>query len=96
MILEEEDEDELNDDIEVEEVDHFGVEHLNPSDLETAVDDHDGTYTGDVSPLAPLTPVPPAENEQGKRSASGGVPLTAHALAKMQEEEEEKEEGTRL
>jgi len=82
---EDEEEDEEVEDLEVEEVDHFGGEAVMTSDLDAAVDE---TFT---EPVSPLTPLPPAEHETRELDPvkGGGVPLTAEALAKMEEEEEE-------
>lgn len=84
----EEDEDEEMD--EIEEVDQFGPEIIVPSDLDAAVTDTGEPYTEPVSPISPL-PSRDEDRPEPKRSGSGGVPLTAEALAKMQEEEEMKE-----
>ena len=89
-ITEEDEEEDEIEDLEVEEVENFGPRFLLSSDLDAAVDDTGEVYTEPVSPMSPLTPKvdePPTQN----RSGSGGVPLTAEALAKMEEEEEEQE-----
>ena len=87
----EEEEDEMED-LEVEEVDHFGAEVALTSDLDAAVDD---TFT---EPVSPLTPLPPAEHETRELDPAkgGGVPLTAEALAQMEEEEEELDIATEM
>ena len=92
---EDEDEDDMED-LEVEEVDHFGPELVLPSDVEGAVDDSGETYTEPVSPLSPLPPPERAETPDSRRPSSSGVPLTAEALAKMNEEESKKEKHVAL
>ena len=87
----EEDEEEDEEDMEVEEVDHFGAELGPASDINVPVDDVGNTYTEPVSPLSPL---PPTEIES--KAVNGGVPLTAEALAMMEEEEEEEEEELKV
>ena len=101
MIMEEdEDEEEATDqDMDVEEVDHFAsASELTltlPGDLESAIQGHGGggSFTGDVSPMTPLTPLPREVVDEPKRSVSSGgtLPLTAQALAKMQEQQEGKD-----
>lgn len=92
MILEEDEEgvDEMDEEMEVEEVENFGPELIIPSDIDAAGDDSGEPET---EPVSPLSPVPPG-NEQPSdptMAGSGGMPLTADALAKMQEQEEGKE-----
>jgi hypothetical protein len=89
---EDEEEDDEMEDLEVEEVDHFGAEAALTSDLDVAVDD---TFT---EPVSPLTPLPPGEHEKRELDPAkgGGVPLTAEALAKMEEEEEELDIATEM
>lgn len=82
-------------DMEVEEVDHFGPELVLPgSELE------EGTGTeGAMSPLSPLPPVgdddaagaAPSSAMTAGKGVGGKVPLTAEALAMMEEEEEAKD-----
>lgn len=87
IIEEDEEEDEEMEDMEVEEVDHFGNEVALHSDGNG--DGEGETYTEPVSPLTPLPSAehPPVLDLDSKKG--GGVPLTAEALAKMEEEEEE-------
>lgn len=102
----EEEEDEELDDMEVEDVDQFGPElgaTMVPSDVNANLDgDSAGLSTAPVSPMDPLTPPekpdplanggPTASGEQERKaSSSGGIPLTAEALAKNQRVVEEKE-----
>lgn len=87
----EEDEDmEMDEDMEVEEVDQFGPVLGLTSDVDAAVDDSGEAYTEPVSPLSPL---PPTDEEpmEPNRTGSAGVPLTAEALARKQEEDEKLE-----
>ena len=86
----EEDEEEMleeeEEEMDGEEVDAFGPELVLPSDVSAAVE-----ADGEVSPLSPT----PLERQQPpefpEKPGSSVQPLTAQALAKMQEEEEEKE-----
>ena len=77
----------MEEEMEIEEVDQFGPELVVPSDIEA---DSAAPYTEPVSPLSPLPPGQGEAPDSTRNAAgSGGVPLTAQALAKMQEEEEE-------
>ena len=90
---EDEEEDEDMEDMEVEEVDHFGAELAGASEIDAAIEENGETHTEPVSPLTPL-PAPEhdvAEPDLKGSVGSGSVPLTAEALAKMNEEEEMKE-----
>ncbi|CAK4029282.1 serine threonine- kinase [Lecanosticta acicola] len=99
--VEEEDEEELEDDDgDYEEVDHFGPELV----VATSDAGMTGRSGGDTEPASPLSPSPGQEEEDplgpgGNAEAlksSGGVPLTAEALAKLDTEEERKDkEGIR-
>lgn len=95
-ITEEDEEAEDTEDLEVEEVDHFGPELVLPSDAEAVELDVGEIYTEPVSPLSPLPPPEHAEPPDSRRASSSGVPLTAEALAKMNEEEEKKDKSVAL
>ncbi|KAK5122432.1 hypothetical protein LTR85_004016 [Meristemomyces frigidus] len=88
----EEDEDEMED-MDVEEVDHFGPELVLPGgELEEAV----GGDVAEEEPISPMSQLPAADEAEeeapGSAGKAGKVPLTAEALAKMEEEEEAKDE----
>lgn len=85
MILEEDEEEE--DDVEDvdDEVENFGPELVLPSDGEAG----DGAYTEPVSPMSPLAiheERDPMADSAAAANGGGGVPLTADALAKMEEQ----------
>jgi len=83
------------DDEEVEEVDHFGPELVLPGNRIDIYEDGDGNGVP-TSPASLLAEEPPKSPHSNAPSAGVGegkkVPLTAAALAKMEEEEEAKEE----
>lgn len=84
MILEEDEEeevDEMDEEMEIEEVENFGPELVLPSDAEVGE-----PYTEPVSPMSPL-PVQADAPPDGTAAGSGGIPLTADALAKMEAQE---------
>ncbi|KAK4542122.1 hypothetical protein LTR36_007153, partial [Oleoguttula mirabilis] len=86
---EEEEQDDMMEDMEVEEVDQFGPELVLPgSALEEG-----GAGEASEEPISPLSQLPAVGDEQlGSIAEAGGkVPLTAEALAKMEEEEEAKD-----
>ena len=89
-ITEEDEEEDEMEDIDMEEGDQFGPEIGVHSDIETTLDHHRDSRIMPVSPLSPLTPEHEKQDDLGSSTGSG-VPLTAEALAKMQEQEEEKE-----
>lgn len=87
----EEEEEVLDEEVEVEEIDQFGPRLVIPSDFDAAAGAAGGGT--DTEPVSPLSPLPSAGQEQFPDSPpapSGGIPLTAHALARMEEEEEGK------
>lgn len=99
MGITEEDEEEEDDmeDMEEEEVDQFGPElvAVNSNGLpgsELAGGGAGSEMTAD--PTSPLSPLPGGEDDPPRTStgSTGKVPLTAEALAKMEEEEEAMEE----
>ncbi|KAK3700009.1 hypothetical protein LTR37_016169 [Vermiconidia calcicola] len=79
-------EDEEDEDMEVEEVDQFGPELAMPSTA-SAMGDSGGVYTEPACPFSPVSPPAAADGTM----PPGSVPLTAEALARKQEEEEQKE-----
>ena len=93
MILEEDEEEEEGfDEMEVEEVENFGPELIIPSDIDLGGHDSAEPYTEPVSPSSPFPP----EHEtlpDPTLAGSGGMPLTADALAKMQEQQDESTEA---
>lgn len=92
---EEEEEGEELDDEEVEEVDHFGPELVVPGNRVDVYEggDGNGVPISPVSLLAEESPVSPHSTAASAGIVEGNkVPLTAAALAKMEEDEEDKEE----
>lgn len=91
----EEEEDVFDDGMEVEEVDQFGPRLVIPLSDPDASAGALGVDAGtDTEPVSPLSPLPSAGLEDfpldsAPGASSGGVPLTAQALAKMEEEVEE-------
>lgn len=87
--VEEEEEEVFDGDVFVEEVDDFGPRLVIPTDHDASAGAAGGTDTEPVSPLSPLPSAGHQEVPEPTVLAGGGVPLTAHALARMEEEDNE-------